>query len=165
MHDKRSCLPPYNLLNLSLGLVNKYSANEANRSLTALSAPPITDITKPWCTIHLLAVSIVIRGEQAQLCGIEFQVVLQYGLDHVSQMCTFLGLPLTVTAYKWNQMDPVGFIWFHLYAVRVNRPLWFNSDPSKGTHRVPGIHFVNHCVRKKILTLNVHFKAAESVNF
>ena len=21
--------------------------------------------------------------------------------------------------YKWNQMDPSGFIWFHLYAVRV----------------------------------------------
>ena len=39
-------------------------------------------------------------------------------------------------------------IWFHLYAVTVNRPLWVNSDPSRGTHRAPGIHFENHCYRR-----------------
>ena len=40
-----------------------------------------------------------------------------------SQPSTF-GLPLTLTVYKWNQMDPNGSIWFHLYAVRVKgRPL------------------------------------------
>ena len=26
---------------------------------------------------------------------------------------------VTLTVYKWNQMDPNGSIWFHLYPVRV----------------------------------------------
>ena len=32
----------------------------------------------------------------------------------VSQTFEFHGLLLTLTVYKWNQMDPLGFIWFHL---------------------------------------------------
>ena len=35
-----------------------------------------------------------------------------------SQPFTFQGLPLTLIVYKWNQMDPSGSIWFHLYTVR-----------------------------------------------
>ena len=28
-------------------------------------------------------------------------------------------LPLTLTVYKWNRMEPLWSIWFHLYTVKI----------------------------------------------
>ena len=34
-------------------------------------------------------------------------------------MFTYQGLPLSLTVYRWNQMNPLESIWFHLYTVKV----------------------------------------------
>ena len=60
-----------------------------------------------------------------------------------SQTFKFLGLPLTLTVYKRNQMELLGFIWSHLYTVSY-RLVWVNLDPHKGTQIVHRIHFENH---------------------
>ena len=35
------------------------------------------------------------------------------------KLLLFQGLPLILTVYSWNQMDPLELIWFHVYTVRV----------------------------------------------
>ena len=30
-----------------------------------------------------------------------------------------LGSPFTLTAYKWNHLEPIGSIWFHLYTIEL----------------------------------------------
>jgi len=52
--------------------------------------------------------------------------------------------PLTLTAYKWNQTDPLGSIRVRLYAVSY-RLVRVNLDPPKGTQRVSEIHFEDPC--------------------
>ena len=92
------------------------------------------------------------------------------GLNHFD----FLGVPnlhciiiisvhLTLRGYKWNQMDPIGSIWFHLYTLWVTdtqRSIWFltinfsgdHLEPPQGPLVVPGPLVENHwliCRRRR----------------
>ena len=43
---------------------------------------------------------------------------------------------VTQRVYEWNQMDPLGSIWFHLYTLRVTDPfgsIWFLTIIYLGT--------------------------------
>ena len=59
---------------------------------------------------------------------------------------------VTLTVYKWNQMDPNGSIWFHLYTVRVKgetmkfKSLRNTAHRNKNPKKVSCSKWVNVCI-------------------
>ena len=58
--------------------------------------------------------------------------------------CLFQGRLYLLRVYEWNQIDPHGCIWFHLYIPKSYRALRVHMEPPQGTLRVPRLHGENH---------------------
>ena len=88
------------------GRLEKGTDNKSATSLTLLSTPPAA-------ILHLFTLFTWIIWFAARSGR-------QHGLSQWFSTVLHFSLPLTLTVYKWNQMDPaLGSIWFHLYTVRV----------------------------------------------